>query len=96
MLDPTCQRSFSAKSPPKPRRLPPRKQKHDPAVREYLRPDEVEAMVQATRKSGRHRVRDAAIIRLLPISARALVAGVCYGRRVAGGCRGETAIFSNA
>jgi type 1 fimbriae regulatory protein FimE len=31
-------------------------------VRDYLRPDEVDAMVQAARKSGRHRVRDAAII----------------------------------
>jgi integrase len=34
-------------------------------VREYLRPDEVEAMVQAARKSGRHQVRDAAIILLM-------------------------------
>ena len=65
MSDPTRQRSFSAKSSPKLRPLPPRKQKHDPAVREYLRPDEVEAMVQAMRKSGRHRVRDAAIILLM-------------------------------
>jgi integrase len=34
-------------------------------VRDYLRPDEVDAMVQAARKSGRHRVRDAAIILML-------------------------------
>jgi integrase len=34
-------------------------------VRDYLRPDEVEAMVQAARKSGRHPVRDAAIILLM-------------------------------
>jgi integrase len=34
-------------------------------VREYLRPDEVDAMVQAARQSGRHRVRDAAIILLM-------------------------------
>ena len=59
------QRSFSAKSQPKARPRPPRKKTHDPAVREYLRPDEVEAMVQAARKSGRHQVRDAAIILLM-------------------------------
>jgi integrase len=34
-------------------------------VRDYLRPDEVEAMVQAARKSGRHPVRDAAIILMM-------------------------------
>ena len=34
-------------------------------MRDYLRPDEVDAMVQAARKSGRHRVRDAAIILLI-------------------------------
>jgi integrase len=34
-------------------------------VRKYLRPDEVDAMVQAARKSGRHRVRDAAIILMM-------------------------------
>jgi hypothetical protein len=28
---------------------------------------------------------------LLPISERACVAAVCYGRRAAGRCRGETA-----
>jgi len=59
---PSPQRSFSAKSKPRARPAPPRKQKHDDSVRDYLRPDEVEAMVQAARKSGRHRVRDAAII----------------------------------
>ena len=65
MSTPTRQRSFSAKSPPESRPGPPRKKKFDPAVREYLRPDEVEAMVQATRKAGRHRVRDAAIILMM-------------------------------
>jgi integrase len=34
-------------------------------MRDYLRPDEVDAMVQAARKSGRHRVRDAAIILMM-------------------------------
>jgi type 1 fimbriae regulatory protein FimE len=62
MPAPPRQRSFSAKSPREARLGPPRKKPHDPAVRDYLRPDEVEAMVQAARTSGRHRVRDAAII----------------------------------
>jgi integrase len=65
MPAPTRQRSFSAKSQPESRPGPPRKKKLDPTGREYLRPDEVEAMMQAARKSGRHRVRDAAIILLL-------------------------------
>lgn len=65
MPAPTRQRSFSAKSQPETRPGPPRKKKRDPAGREYLRPDEVEAMVQAARKSGRYRVRDAAIILLM-------------------------------
>ena len=65
MPAPTRQRSFSAKSQPESRPGPPRKKKLDPAVREYLRPDEVEAMVQATRKAGRHQVRDAAILLLM-------------------------------
>ena len=56
------QGSFSAKLQPTSLHPPPRKKRHDPAVRDYLRPDEVDAMVQAARKSGRHRVRDAAII----------------------------------
>src|SRR5215510_961107 len=59
------QRSFSAKSKSKPRPTPPRKKTHDESVRDYLRPDEVDAMVQAARKSGRHRVRDAAIILMM-------------------------------
>ena len=59
------QRSFSAKSTQQTRLAPPRKKKHDNAVRDYLRPDEVEAMVQAARKAGRHRVRDAAIILMM-------------------------------
>jgi integrase len=58
-------RSFSAKLTPHPQHAPPRKQKREPAVRDYLRPDEVDAMVQAARKSGRHPVRDAAIILLM-------------------------------
>ena len=65
MLSSPRQRSFSAKSKTEPRPGPPRKQKQDPAVRDYLRPDEVEAMVQAARKSGRHRARDAAIILMM-------------------------------
>ena len=62
---PTRHRSFSAKLQSESRPDPPRKKKLDPARRDYLRPDEVEAMVQAARKSGRHRVRDAAIILLM-------------------------------
>ena len=62
MLTQPSQRSFSAKSHPKPRPVPPKKKKHEESERDYLRPDEVDAMVQAARKSGRHRVRDAAII----------------------------------
>ena len=61
----TRPRSFSAKSTPAPRSAPPRKKSRDESVRDYLRPDEVDAMVQAARTSGRHRVRDAAIILLL-------------------------------
>ena len=59
------QRSFSAKSPSGSHQGPPRKKPRDASVREYLRPDEVDAMVQAARQSGRHRVRDAAIILLM-------------------------------
>src|SRR6266700_8026489 len=58
-------RSFSAKSQPDPRPGPPRKKKQDSSMRDYLRPDEVDAMVRAARTSGRHRVRDAAIILLM-------------------------------
>ena len=65
MPAPTRRRSFSAKSQLGSRPGPPRKKKLDPAGRDYLRPDEVEAMVQAARKSGRHRVRDAAMILLM-------------------------------
>src|ERR671934_486155 len=61
----TRPRSFSAKSTPAPRSAPPRKKSRDESVRDYLRPDEVDAMVQAARTSGRHRVRDAAIILML-------------------------------
>ena len=59
------QRSFSAKSIRQSHPAPLMKQKRDGSVRDYLRPDEVDAMVQAVRKSGRHRVRDAAIILLM-------------------------------
>src|SRR5215831_19514480 len=65
MLVPSHQRSFSAKSPRELQSAPPRKKKHAPSTRDYLRPDEVDTMVQAARKSGRHRVRDAAIILML-------------------------------
>jgi type 1 fimbriae regulatory protein FimE len=65
MPQPRGQRSFSAKLPRGRRPAPPLKQKRSPAVRDYLRPDEVEAMVQAARKSGRHPVRDAAIILMM-------------------------------
>jgi len=65
MLTQPSQRSFSAKSPPKPRPVPPKKKKHEESERDYLRPDEVDTMVQAARKSGRHRVRDAAIILMM-------------------------------
>ena len=65
MPTPPSQRSFSAKSKPRSRLTPPRKKKHEESVRDYLRPDEVDAMVQAARKSGRHRVRDAAIILMM-------------------------------
>ena len=65
MPQPRRQRSFSAKLPRRRRPAPPLKQKRSPTVRDYLRPDEVEAMVQAARKTGRHPVRDAAIILLM-------------------------------
>jgi type 1 fimbriae regulatory protein FimE len=57
--------SFSAKFKPGGLSTPPIKKKRSPAVRDYLRPEEVEAMVQAARKAGRHRVRDAAIILMM-------------------------------
>ena len=65
MSSPPRQRSFSAKSHLTSPSGPPRKKKQDPSRRDYLRPDEVEAMVQAARKSGRHRVRDATIIMMM-------------------------------
>jgi type 1 fimbriae regulatory protein FimE len=65
MPPPPRQQSFSAKAPPPSFHPPPRKKRHAPSVRDYLRPDEVEAMGQAARKAGRHRVRDAAIIVML-------------------------------
>jgi integrase len=57
--------AFSAKLPPGRRPAPSRKQKRSPSVRDYLRPEEVEAMIQAARKTGRHPVRDAAIILMM-------------------------------
>ena len=65
MPRPQGPRSFSAKLSAARRPAPPRKQKRSPSVRDYLRPDEVEAMVQAARKTGRHPVRDAAIILMM-------------------------------
>jgi type 1 fimbriae regulatory protein FimE len=65
MPQPRGQRSFSAKLSPVRLPAPPRKQKRRPSVRDYLRPEEVEAMVQAARKAGRHPVRDAAIILMM-------------------------------
>ena len=54
--------AFSAKS--KKRRLPPPK-KHSSRDREYLRPDEVEALMKAARRLGRHGERDAAMVLLM-------------------------------
>src|SRR5215831_17921966 len=65
MPQPRGQRSFSAKLPPGGLPTPPRKLRRSPTVRDYLRPDEVEAMVQAARKTGRHPIRDAAIILMM-------------------------------
>ena len=65
MPRPPSPRSFSAKLSAERRPAPPRKQKQSPAVRDYLRPEEVEAMIQAARKTGRHPLRDAAIILLM-------------------------------
>ncbi len=57
----TNQLLFSAKLT---RSTPPPKQPSG-RDREYLRPDEVEAMIHAARKVGRHGVRDSAIILLM-------------------------------
>jgi site-specific recombinase XerD len=57
----TSQLLFSAKLT---RSTPPPKQPSE-RDREYLRPYEVEAMIHAARKVGRHRVRDSAIILLM-------------------------------
>jgi integrase len=65
MPRPQGPRSFSAKLSGERRPAPPRKQKRSPTIRDYLRPEEVEAMIQAARKTGRHPVRDAAIILLM-------------------------------
>src|ERR1043165_2818296 len=65
MSSPPRHCSFTAKSQSPGLSGPPRKKKQDASMREYLRPDEVDAMVQAARKSGRHRVRDAAIILMM-------------------------------
>ncbi len=53
---------FSAKSLFSPSPPPKRPSQRD---REYLQPHEVESMIQAARKVGRHRVRDAGIILLM-------------------------------
>ena len=49
---------FSTHSPPPPKQRSERD-------REYLRPSEVESLIRAARKVGRHRIRDAAIILLM-------------------------------
>src|SRR5512135_3777919 len=54
--------AFSAKL--KRRRLPPAKKRSN-RDREYLRPDEVEALMKAARHLGRHGERDAAIVLLM-------------------------------
>src|SRR6266446_4495417 len=64
MAAPPRQRSFSAKTHREARPAPPRKKPHDPKRRDYLRPDEVEAMVQAARTFGRHGVRTAELVAL--------------------------------
>jgi len=58
----SAQLSFSAKSVS--RSLPPVK-RHSQRDREYLRAQEVEAMISAAHSFGRHGVRDAAIILLM-------------------------------
>jgi integrase len=65
MLKKRLQRSFSAKLSQKRSNLPPKRKKRSPLVREYLRPDEIEAMIKAARKSARHSARDAAIILIM-------------------------------
>ena len=59
MLILSSQLLFSAKL-----NSPPIKQKSK-REREYLRPDEVSAMIDAARQVGRHGVRDSAIILLM-------------------------------
>ena len=60
MLAATAPGSFSAKF----LNSPPLKQPYS-GDREYLRPDEVQALIQAARRVGRHGIRDAAMILLL-------------------------------
>ena len=60
MLLTTAPGSFSAKF----FSSPPIKQAST-GEREYLRPDEVEALIKAAKRVGRHRVRDAAMILLM-------------------------------
>ena len=60
MLQTTATGSFSAKFSPS----PPIKQSYSGA-REYLRPDEVEALIKAAKTVGRHGVRDATMILLM-------------------------------
>lgn len=54
------QSEFSAKSPP-----PPKPRNLEVRGREYLLYDEVEAMMQAAQKTGRHPLRDRALILLM-------------------------------
>jgi hypothetical protein len=51
MPQPRGPRSFSAKLPLGRLSAPPKKQKRSSSMRDYLRPDEVEAMIQAARKT---------------------------------------------
>lgn len=60
MSNSTAPGSFSAKCS----KSPPLKEVYS-GEREYLRTDEVEALIKAAKSSGRHRVRDAAIILLM-------------------------------
>ena len=62
MLQTTVQGSFSAKSSKS--NHPPVKQAYS-GEREYLRPHEVEGLMEAARHVGRNRLRDAAIILLM-------------------------------
>src|SRR5262249_23840446 len=61
MASAAAQVAFSAKS----LRSPPPRRRKSTRDREYLRPDEVEALMRAARQLGRHGDRDASIILLM-------------------------------